>query len=139
MAERKPIFSLIPARFLSFIKFGITGASGLIVDFSFTWLFKDVFLVNRFLASAIGFTAAVISNYFINRFWTFKNKDQIGKQLLSFVLVSLIGLVLNSFFVYLINHGLGINFYLSKAIAVVLVFFWNFSANYFFVFKISKQ
>lgn len=139
MPERKSILSLVPVRFLSFIKFGITGATGLVVDFSLTWLFKDVFHINKFLANAIGFTAAVISNYFINRIWTFKNKDEIGKQLAAFVVVSLIGLTLNSFFIYLFNHILEVNFYLSKAIAVALVFFWNFSANYFFVFKSSKQ
>lgn len=133
------ILSLMPARFLSFIKFGITGASGMVVDFSLTWFFKDVVHINKFLANAIGFTAAVISNYFINRIWTFKNKDKVGRQLAAFITVSLIGLLLNSFFIYLFNHFLLINFYISKAMAIVLVFFWNFSANYFFVFKSSKQ
>ncbi|PYF69996.1 GtrA family protein [Pedobacter nutrimenti] len=132
------LLSLVPERLLSLIKFGITGASGLVIDFSLTWFFKDVLHFNKFLANGIGFTAAVISNYFINKLWTFKNKDKIGKQLAAFILVSLIGLMLNSFFIYLFNSQLLLNFYLSKAIAVVLVFFWNFSANYFFVFKTSK-
>eukprot|EP01133_Synstelium_polycarpum_P004880 gene4880-5669_t len=132
------LLSLVPERLLSLIKFGITGASGLVIDFSLTWFFKDVLHFNKFVANGIGFTAAVISNYFINKLWTFKNKDKIGKQLAAFMLVSLIGLMLNSFFIYLFNNQLLLNFYLSKAIAVVLVFFWNFSANYFFVFKTSK-
>lgn len=132
------LLSLVPERLLSLIKFGITGASGLVIDFSLTWFFKDVLHFNKFLANGIGFTAAVISNYFINKLWTFKNKDKIGKQLAAFILVSLIGLMLNSFFIYLFNSQLLLNFYLSKAIAVVLVLFWNFSANYFFVFKTSK-
>ena len=36
--------------------------SGMVIDFSLTWLFKDVLHVNKFLANAIGFSAAVMSN-----------------------------------------------------------------------------
>lgn len=132
-------WSLIPPRLLALLKFGITGTSGLVVDFCLTWLFKDEFHVNKFVANAIGFTAAVMSNYFINRLWTFKEKKAgIGKQLSAFVIVSLIGLLLNSGIIYVLDNLLLLNFYLSKAIAVLLVFFWNFTANYFFVFKAEK-
>jgi len=126
-------------RLLSFVKFGITGMSGMVLDFSLTWLFKDVFHVNKFLANAIGFSAAVMSNYFINRIWTFQNKAKISKQLAAFVTVSIIGLLLNSMVVYVFNNLLLLNFYLSKIIAVGLVFIWNFSANYFYVFKSTKE
>jgi putative flippase GtrA len=122
-------------RLLSIVKFGITGMSGMALDFSLTWLFKDVFHVNKFLANAIGFSAAVISNYFINRIWTFQNKAKISTQLAAFITVSIIGLLLNSMVVYVFSNLLLLNFYLSKVIAVGLVFLWNFSANYFYVFK----
>lgn len=114
--------------------------SGLVVDFSITWLLKDELHLNKFLANAAGFTMAVISNYIINRLWTFSERERtkVSRQFASFLIVSLIGLLLNSGFVYLFNEQLLLNFYLSKAIAIMLVFFWNFSANYFFVFKNDK-
>jgi putative flippase GtrA len=132
--------SLLPFRLLSLIKFGFTGMSGLVVDFSITWLLKDELHLNKFLANAAGFTMAVISNYIINRLWTFSERERtkVSRQFASFLIVSLIGLLLNSGFVYLFNEQLLLNFYLSKAIAIMLVFFWNFSANYFFVFKNDK-
>jgi putative flippase GtrA len=131
------LLALLPFRFISLLKFGITGFSGLLIDFSLTWIFKDELHLNKFIANSIGFSAAVISNYFINRFWTFSERDRVkvGSQLPSFILVSLIGLLLNSCFIYILNELFLLNFYFSKAIAVILVFFWNFTANYFFVFK----
>jgi putative flippase GtrA len=126
-------------RLLSIVKFGITGMSGMVLDFSLTWLFKDVLHVNKFLANAIGFSAAVMSNYYINRIWTFQNKAKISTQLAAFITVSIIGLLLNSMVVYVFNNLLLLNFYLSKIIAVGLVFIWNFSANYFYVFKSPKE
>jgi putative flippase GtrA len=131
------LLSLLPFRFISLMKFGITGSSGLLIDFSLTWIFKDELHFNKFIANSIGFSVAVISNYFINRLWTFSERDRVkvGRQLPTFVLVSLIGLALNSGLIYILNELFFLNFYLSKAIAVILVFFWNFTANYFFVFK----
>ena len=121
------------------MKFGVTGLSGMVLDFSVTWFFKEVLLINKFLANGIGFTAAVISNYLINRAWTFQSKAEMGRQFAGFVTVSVIGLLLNTLIVYVFNHLLLLNFYLSKIIAVGLVFIWNFSINYFFVFKTSKS
>jgi len=134
------LWALIPDRLMVLIKFGVTGTSGLFIDFILTWCFKDGLHLNKFLANAIGFTAAVLSNYFINRYWTFKvRKAHIVRQLPAFVAVSLIGLFLNSGFIYVFNNLLLIDFYISKAIAVLLVFFWNFAANYFFVFKAPRE
>jgi len=134
------LFALLPFRFISLVKFGLTGSSGLLIDFSLTWFFKDELHVNKFIANGIGFCTAVLSNYFINRYWTFNERDRkkVGKQLPVFIAVSLIGLLLNSCFIYIFNELLLLNFYVSKAIAVILVFFWNFTANYFFVFKVDK-
>jgi len=134
------LYSLFTPKLIAFIKFGITGVSGLIIDFSLTWLFKDEFHFNKFIANSIGFTAAVVSNYFIHRNWTFKaHTAKAGPQFTAFFTVSLIGLLLNSAIIFLLDNMMYVNFYISKAVAIFIVFFWNFSANYFFVFKSSKK
>ncbi|WP_316744881.1 GtrA family protein [Pedobacter antarcticus] len=132
----KSLFNLIPPRLMALIRFGITGVSGLFIDFALTWFFKDELGINKFAANGIGFSAAVISNFLINRNWTFKGtRAKAAPQFTAFLMVSVIGLLLNSGIIYLLDNILHVNFYLSKAIAIFLVFFWNFSANYFFVFK----
>lgn len=137
------VSSLFTPRLLAFFKFGITGVSGLLIDFSLTWIFKDELHQNKFLANGIGFTAAVISNYFIHKNWTFKGThagkpSRASVQFTAFFTVSLIGLLLNSVIIFLLTNLMFLNFYLSKAVAIFIVFFWNFSANYFFVFKPKK-
>jgi len=132
--------SMLSPQFLAFIKFGITGVSGLTIDFVLTWIFKDELHFNKFIANGIGFSAAVISNYFIHRNWTFKQKKaKLPMQFTAFVTVSVIGLLLNSSIIFLLDNMLYLNFYLSKAVAIFIVFFWNFSANYFFVFKSAPE
>jgi putative flippase GtrA len=41
--------------FIKFLKFGIVGASGVIVDFGITWLLKEWVKINRHAANSTGF------------------------------------------------------------------------------------
>ena len=58
-----------------FIKFGIVGASGMVIDFGTTYVFKEYVKVQKYIANAIGFTIAATTNYFFNRIWTFHSNN----------------------------------------------------------------
>jgi len=116
-------------------KFGIVGFIGMCVDFLITWLLKEKVRINKYIANSIGFTCAVINNFFLNLKWTFHTGGaNVNIYFIKFILISVIGLGLNNMFVYLFNDKLAINFYVSKALAVVCVFVWNFTANNYFNF-----
>lgn len=78
----------------SFIKFVITGFLGFAVDFAFAYLFINLFLLQKITANILSAEIAIISNFFINNFWSFKHKKVTGgffayaKKLLLFNLVS---------------------------------------------------
>lgn len=121
---------------LKFFKFGIVGASGVGVDFGITWLCKEQLRLNKYLSNSTGFLCAVVSNYLLNRVWTFHSQDpSIAMQFSKFLLASLIGLGLNNGIIYLLNERLGVKFYTSKLIATGVVMVWNFWANYTFTFQ----
>ena len=117
-------------------KFGVTGLSGMVIDFGLTWLCRERLKWNKYLANTTGFTIAATNNYIINRLWTFESTNpNWGAEFGKFFLFSLIGLALNNFLIFIFNDKLKLNFYVSKFIATLLVFIWNFSTNYFFNFK----
>lgn len=119
-----------------FLKFGVVGLSGTAIDFFFTWLCKEKLRWNKFISNSIGFTLAATSNYLLNRIWTFESENpEVGREYLSFFLVSLVGLLLNNIFLYLFHEKAKLNFYLAKAFAIALVTVWNFLANYIFTFR----
>lgn len=122
--------------FIRFIKFGMVGFSGLVIDFFITWLFKEKIGLNKYLSNGLGFLFGVVNNYFLNKYFTFQNKDShLASQFFSFLIISVIGFLLNTIFLYLLQKNTKINFYVCKAIVTVLVFFWNFSANTLYTFK----
>lgn len=122
--------------FRKFIKFGIVGFSGIFVDFGLTWLFREKVKIHQLMANAIGFTIAATSNYYLNRIWTFHSKNpEIAVEFTQFFIIAIIGLILNTFIIWLIIKKFRLNFYLSKAFAIVVVMVWNFTANLYITFS----
>ena len=116
-------------------KFGVVGFIGMCVDFLVTWLLKEKLRVNKYIANSIGFSCAVINNFYLNLKWTFQVSGQnTNVYLIKFILISIVGLGLNNMFVYIFSDRMRINFYASKALAVLCVFAWNFTANNYFNF-----
>lgn len=126
---------LSQAFLLKFIKFGIVGFTGLFVDFGVTYVCKEWLRIQKYIANSIGFTVAASSNYLLNRIWTFKSQDpNIALEYTEFIIISLIGLAINNFILWVILKRFRINFYLAKLFAIGVVTVWNFLANYFITF-----
>ena len=120
---------------IKLLKFCLVGFSGMLVDFGVTWVLKERVRVNKFIANSAGFILAATSNFIWNRIWTFNGTEgEVGRQYLSFILVSVAGLALNNALLYLFNVRLKQNFYFSKLIAIGFVTLWNFLMNNFFTF-----
>ncbi len=116
--------------FWKFIKFSFVGLSGLVIDFGLTYLCKEIFKIQKFISNAIGFTVAAANNYILNRIWTFHSKNpEITTEFLSFFIISLIGLGINTLIIWILNNKLHVNFYISKGVATIVVVLWNFFAN----------
>lgn len=121
--------------FYKFLKFGLVGASGVVVDFGFTYLFKEILKVQKYVANAIGFTLAASSNYLLNRWWTFHSHNpHMAMEYGKFLFFSLIGLGINTFVIWLLVSKYGKKFYFSKLVAIGVVTLWNFFANLLFTF-----
>ena len=121
--------------FFKLLKFGLVGFTGLIIDFCVTFLLKERLRWNKYVANSLGFILASINNYVLNRLWTFHSADpEIGWQFSKFLLIALAGLLLNNLIVYLLTEKAKFNFYVSKVIAILLVFVWSFLLNHLYTF-----
>jgi putative flippase GtrA len=116
-----------------FLKFGVVGFIGMVIDFSITYLLKEKLKIHRYIANSTGFTIAATSNYFFNRLWTFEsNNPKVLVEYGTFIFISLIGLAINNFFLFLFEKRL--KFYWAKLLAIGVTTIWNFFANYYFTF-----
>lgn len=126
---------LSKALILKFLKFIVVGFSGLIVDFGITYLCKEKLKIQKFVSNAIGFCTASTTNYFLNRIWTFQSHNpEVGIEYLKFFSVSLIGLGINTFMLWIFHTKLKWNFWIAKLGAIAIVTFWNFVVNVLYTF-----
>ncbi len=106
------------------------------VDFGLTWLCKEKWCFNKYAANSIGFSVAVVNNFFWNKYWTFHDPSrEVGWQLALFLAISTAGLLLNNGVVFVCINKWRLPFYLSKLMATAVVLAWNFTANYQFTFR----
>jgi putative flippase GtrA len=140
-----------------FAKFATVGAAGAITHFTLLNLLVQIVGLAERTANPIGFSAAVLQNFFLNRRWTFPESQQrhAARQLVQFAIVSIIGLLINQLVFVTVHglleptwirligqerlgHALSYNFALAVAIGVVL--FWNFAANRLWTYRgLSRQ
>lgn len=134
--------------FKRFIKYGLVGTLGAVVDF--TVLNFLIFVVGwngeweRVLANTISVSAAIISNFTWNRLWTFPESKNRNKrtQFIQFVVVSITGLTLNSVIFYLADNFVYAHFLpdilavqLAKLTAIGVGLFWNFGFNRLWTYR----
>ena len=117
------------------LRFFVVGLLGSAIDFGFTYLFKEILKVNKFVSNAIGFILAATFCFFLNKYWTYGSQSPLAwKEFLVFFAVSLIGLGINSLTLYLLTDKAKIHFYLSKCFAIMVAGVWNFLANLLITF-----
>lgn len=136
-------YSSRPKEFNRFAKFALVGALGALIDFGLLNLMRQVFGWDLLWANTFSVCVAMISNFIWNRYWTFPESRSRKKrtQLPQFVLVNLIGLLINNVIVVgidalLVSHvGEPWSYNIAKAFAIGVVLFWNFGANRLWTYR----
>ena len=160
-------FGINPKEAERFTKFVIVGTIGFILDFgTLTFLIEVVNLpglvaentpfsvgVGLVLANTISFSLAVLSNFTLNRYWTYPESRTKRKrlQLPQFALVSIVGLLINNVIFALttplFNSLLDILEFIpdsidgympAKILATIVVLFWNFFVNRYWTYRNVK-
>jgi putative flippase GtrA len=136
-----------------FYKFATVGAIGAVIDFGFFNLFTSVFGVKAIVSSALSFIMAVVSNFILNRYWTYPDSrsKSLARQAVQFLLISLVGMGIRLILFALLENPLislagtllpkfsltptfmGHNATLAFAILVVMM--WNYIANRYWTYN----
>ncbi len=135
-----------------FVKFLGVGALGFVVDATTFFILTSLLLLPDLVAQALSFAAAVVSNFTLNRYWTYpeSRSKSIRRQLVQFILVNLAGLGIRSL-VFLAVTGpyrrlattqtlirmdpAFLTRFAALATAVTVVLLWNFFVNRYWTYN----
>lgn len=118
-------------------RYGIVGGIAFVVDYGTLWFLTDVCHVHYLVSAGIAFVLGLLCNYFLSTRFVF-GESRLQNQwaeFTAFLVIGVIGLLLNELILYVCQDIMGIHYLLGKIISTIIVFFWNFLARRFLLFK----
>lgn len=117
------------------IKFGVVGGSAFVIDYGLMIFLTEVMNINYLISNGLSFSASVVFNYIMSVKWVFDVKEKNSKtnEFLIFVLLSLVGLGINQFIMWIAVEKLEVYYLLSKIYATIIVMVYNFITRKMFL------
>jgi len=120
-------------------KFYLVGASGLLVNYGSSLLSQQLFGLYYLHATLLGITISIMSNFFLNKFWTFKDRDMrpsiIARQGSWYLTSSIGGIAGQIGLIYYFVEELHVDYLFSLGLAVILASAANFVVTKKLAFK----
>lgn len=118
------------------LKFGLVGGTAFVIDYVLLYLCTEFLHIHYLISSIISFTVSVIFNYILSIKWIFDvKKKQDVKDFVIFIILSVIGLGINSLIMYVMVEKFGVYYMLSKIVSTAVVMVYNFITRKIFVEK----
>ena len=118
------------------LKFGIVGIIAFIIDYLLLYVLTEYIGIHYLISSIISFTVSVIFNYIFSIKWVFDVKKKQGtKEFIIFLILSVIGLLINSLIMYLLVDIFNIHYMVSKLVSTFIVMIYNFITRKVFIEK----
>ncbi len=124
-----------------FVKFGIVGASGFAVNLIVFTLLQRVIPSHTTTAAynfiySVAFLSGGVSNYFLNRVWTFRSSAHAGREGAQFLSVSLMALCVGLCVSWLVQpyFGHGHRTWFISTLSGIVV---NFFINKYWTFRVK--
>mgnify|MGYP000428306874 CR=1 FL=1 len=145
---KKLFAQIVKFGIVGFISFGIDYVTGLIVlNLVMALTSSSYFEMASLVGSVAGFTVSVIANYILSFKFVFERKDLNKKvEFITFVVLSLIGMLLNSFLIWIVvgpiyrgstalqqHIGYNLIYTIAKVFATAVVMVYNFITRKIFL------
>ena len=119
--------------FHRFWKFVAVGGVGAILNLAVLYALTELG-VFYLLAGVIGIEAGLLSNFFLNRSWTFRDRGTSGLRYTLTALyrdhaVRVVGVVINLLILYLLTSVFGVYYLTSQLIGIGVAMVWNYGGN----------
>ena len=110
--------------------FGVAGI-GYLVDFGSMIVAKEILHLHYLISATIGFILGLIVVYILSGRYVFGESKITSrkKEFLLFALIGVVGLGILNLLMWALTSGLHVNYLVSKILATIVVYAWNFFAR----------
>lgn len=117
------------------MKFGVVGVVAFGIDYGLLAFLTEIAGVNYLVSATVSFTVSVVFNYAASMRYVFRHREGMSRrrEFVTFVILSVIGLVLNNACMWAGVELLGVHYLVVKIAATALVMVWNFVTRKIFL------
>ena len=119
----------------TFISFAGVGAIATALQYILLTIQVELIGVSAVLASFFAYAISSIVNYLMKYHYVFSSQQQHRKTAPRYLLISSIGLGLNTLLMYIGVEGLGWHYLASQIIVTGIVLVWNYTASAIWTFR----
>jgi putative flippase GtrA len=108
-----------------------------IVDFGSLYIFTEYFGIYYLISAAIAFIIGLMTNYLLSISWVFNRRHLKNKfsEFTLFSLIGIVGLMFNEILIWGFTDFVGFYYLFSKILSAIIIFFWNFFARKYALFR----
>jgi dolichol-phosphate mannosyltransferase len=125
------------------LKFGVVGVSGIGVNMGTLYLLTEFARIPYFIGSLIAIELSILSNFWLNHIWTWKDRSEfgtvLGKVVRYHVGAGLTAILGNYLVLIALTEFFGINYLISNLIGIGVGTLGNFVINDLWTFKTGPQ
>lgn len=127
--------------FFQLIRYSFVGGLAFLADFGTLTILTEYFKVYYLLSAGIAFITGLIINYILSVIWVFSERIYKNKyvEFILFLIIGVIGLGLNELIIWEFTEKIKVHYLISKLIATIIIYFWNFFARKYLLFNKNKR
>lgn len=117
------------------MKFGVVGVIAFVIDYGLMVALTELAGIDYLVSATISFTVSVVFNYVASMRYVFTHKEGMSRhrEFVIFVVLSVVGLVINDVLMWVGTSLLGISYLIVKIGATALVMIYNFVSRKVFL------
>jgi putative flippase GtrA len=117
--------------FIQFFRYLFVGGFAAIVNIGMLFIFTDLLHLYYIMSNVLSFVLGLIVNYLLSKKFVFQEDTSISqsKEFVMYTIIGVIGLGIDTMFVWLFTDIIKIYYMISKLISTAIVFIWNFGAR----------
>jgi putative flippase GtrA len=117
-------------------RYGVVGASTALLDWSLLYFFTDILQIYYLFSQFCALLLVIAVNFTGQKYWTFRNfkKEQLRKQILSYLALALFNLCFNTLLMYVFVDLLGFWYVYSQIAATFIIASFTFFMYRYFIF-----
>lgn len=117
-------------------RYSASGFVAFSIDIGSLFLLSEYLGIHYLLAAIISFCLGILTIYYLSVTWVFNKRSFLKRhhEFGVFAVIGLIGLGLNELFIWIFTEFADHHYLVSKMIATILVYFWNFFNRKYILF-----